>query len=232
MPMPKHPAAVLLTTAGFALAVGVGACKSEETTTDDDGTAIADVLYEGGATDEGLEAVLDKTPVEDKARAARFLWPSNGEIVSTANAPIEIWWDLGTNADARPAPSPSLFAPPSPIDPRWPVAPAAQHARIAPTFGERALDFLLGGVSTAHAHGTPMTGSGFFLTFSTPTNPKLLRVFTKSLGYVPDETKTALLTGQTEMITLTLVNAELVENRLAPDGGPFQTPVIEVGFRP
>lgn len=213
---------------GAAAALGLVAMVAcgEETTPADDGQALADVLYESGAVDEGLESLLAAAPTEDETRAARFLWPSNGEILSSDTVPLQIWWDLGTMAAA----SEPAVQDPAPRHRFLLGAPAAPRREVS--FGERALELLLGGVDEAHAHGTPMSGSGFFLTFATPSNPKLLRVFTKNMGYEPDETKRTLLTSQTEEITIELVTAEFDQNRIAQDGGPFRTKPITIGFRP
>jgi hypothetical protein len=223
MPSSSRRPARLSPAIGVIVALGVAALAAcGEETAPDDGQALADVLYESGAVDEGLESLLAATPKDDETRAARFLWPSNGEVLSSDTTPLQIWWDLGTMAMMRePASLPSPFV--------RDVAPAS--LRRAPSFGERALGLLLGGIEEAHAHGTPMSGSGFFLTFATPSNPKLLRVFTKNLGYEPDDAKRTLLTSQTEEITIELVTAEFDQNRIAQDGGPFRTKPITIGFR-
>ncbi len=77
------------------------------------------------------------------------------------------------------------------------------------------------GPSEAHAHGTPINGRAYFLVFSTPDKPKLLRVFTTLLSYTPDDAAWQKLVGAGE-VTASVVNALFETNRVTQDGGPFQ----------
>jgi hypothetical protein len=55
---------------------------------------IADVLYEGGATDEALEALLEGVVKDDPAEAAIFTWPADGEKLLKSN-PVSFCVRLG-----------------------------------------------------------------------------------------------------------------------------------------
>ena len=61
------------------------------------------------------------------------------------------------------------------------------------------------------------------LVFSTPSKPKLLRVFTSLDSYTPDAAAWQTLNdvGEGEVITLSLTSATLIGDGLTGNGGPF-----------
>ena len=66
------------------------------------------------------------------------------------------------------------------------------------------------------------------LVFSTPSNPKLLRVFSSMDSYTPDAAAWQTLNdaGEGEVITVSLTSATLIGDGLTGNGGPFiGTPV-------
>jgi hypothetical protein len=72
--------------------------------TDDAGTGggapeHTDVVFEGGATPEALDALLAKTPAHDPTKTAVFDWPSDGELLS-ADTPSSFCWHIGEPASS------------------------------------------------------------------------------------------------------------------------------------
>lgn len=74
---------------------------------------------------------------------------------------------------------------------------------------------------SAWAHGAPLYGRAYLLVFSTPSNPKVLRIFTTNLDYAFDDATWSTLSGVQGLVTLTITNAIFDANRIAADGGPF-----------
>jgi hypothetical protein len=114
--------------------------------------------------------------------------------------------------------------------------PAATPATFAWHIGEMAgvwpsLESMLG-PRAAYAHGAPVNGRGYFLVFSTPSSPKLLRVFTTDLTYTPDAAAWASLVGANLPISLTITNAIFEDNRVAQDGGPYVGSSVSFSISP
>lgn len=59
------------------------------------GVDLADVIYEGAATDEALVELLAATPVEDATQAASFTEPADGAAIDPA-APPTFKFDVGS----------------------------------------------------------------------------------------------------------------------------------------
>jgi hypothetical protein len=85
-----------------------------------------------------------------------------------------------------------------------------------------ALGWLLAGVRPAYAHGTPYSGTAYFVVFSTTANPKLLRVFTPNTNYTPDATALGTLKGANDTIHAVITDAIFDQNRIATSGGPWK----------
>jgi hypothetical protein len=64
---------------------------------------LADVIYEGGATDEALEALLAATAVDDPAQAAVVDEPTDGAMLEAAT-PVTVAWHIGATATGAPFP--------------------------------------------------------------------------------------------------------------------------------
>jgi hypothetical protein len=173
---------------------------------------IADVVFEGGATDEALEALIAAGATSDLTQGTRFLEPLAGATLDPST-PITFRWAVGqTDAKAPSVEAPSRVA----GVPRRSVADLAEPGLV-----ERALGALLG-VRTAHAHGTPIDGRAYFLVFRTESNPRLLRVFTTRLDYTPSSEAWAKLTGEGGgTITAEITGAIFEQNRIPADGGPW-----------
>lgn len=188
---------------------GTASCTSASGT--GGGADLSDVVYVSPATDEGLENMLQATVVTDASQAAAFTWPTTGTVVDFS-VPQTFCWIVGGGTAARDE---------SPAE-------RAEHPRAAVlerSFADRAAGslagLLLAGVPEAYAHGTPISGPAFFVTFSTSKNPKLLRVFTTALDYVTDAAAIAKLKTAGEPITAVVLHGEFDTNRIATGGGPF-----------
>jgi hypothetical protein len=180
---------------------------------------IADVLYEGGATDEALEALLEGVVKDDPAEAAIFTWPADGEKLLKSN-PVSFCVRIGPAEGAGASVAPGdvrLGAVSEP--PRWlGLLPAAAGA----TF------FAL--PQTALAHGTPISGRAYFFVFSTMDDTAVLRVFSMSPDYLPDAEALMRLHAVTDKIKVEVTNAIFEENRIPADAGPFKGVPITVQF--
>jgi hypothetical protein len=164
---------------------------------------ISGVVYEGLATDEALVILLGFEAQSDPAQNVVCDYPAAKMSLPAATA-ATFAWHIGESARLWP---PSLHD--------WALA---VDAMITPR--------------QAHAHGAPINGRGYFLVFSTPSAPKLLRVFTTELTYTPDATAWATLVAAGGPISLTITNAIFEDNRVAQDGGPFAGPGISFSITP
>jgi hypothetical protein len=201
-------------SAAFVASWGIG-CNGED-------TDLADVVYQGGTTDEALDAML-AAKVEDKpAEAALFTWPSNNDVVPLDPPPTFCWsWDE-TAMNGAPVQHDLRT-----YDIRTWVGHDEPKGKLAEA-GDVLLREVLAGIPSAHAHGTPLSGTGYFLVFSTTKDPKLIRVFTTAHDYTPDAAAMAKLKGAGEAIHAVVTTAEFDQNRIAQDGGPYKG--VEVTF--
>jgi hypothetical protein len=96
---------------------------------------------------------------------------------------------------------------------RLPELPSTIRSGLAEFFGP---------IKAACAHGEPLVGPGTFLTFSTATNPKVVRVLTSLTSYTPAQAEWDKLIAANAEMTLSLIGADFDLNRIADGGGPFQ----------
>lgn len=164
---------------------------------------IEGVVYEGLATDEALVILLGFDAQSVPAQNVVLDNPVP-QMSLPAASPATFAWHIGEMANAWP---PSLR--------EWPATFAAM---LEPR--------------PAYAHGAPINGRGYFLVFSTPSSPKLLRVFTTDLTYTPDATAWATLVSVGGPISLTVTNAIFEDNRIAQGGGPFAGSAISFSITP
>lgn len=166
-------------------------------------TDISDVVYDGLATDEALVILLGFKAQSDPSQNAVVDNPAPQMSLSAAS-PATFAWHIGEMASVSP-----------------------------PPLRKNTLDIgALLGPALAHAHGAPINGRGYFLVFSTPASPKLLRVFTTELTYTPDAAAWATLVSAGGPISLTVTNAIFEDNRVAQDGGPFAGAAISFSMMP
>jgi hypothetical protein len=175
---------------------GLGACGGDDTGADagpgPGGDDLSDVIYEAGASDEALVALLAAQAVLDDQRGTRFSAPADGAVLASST-PQSFEWYVGSSA---------RVTPPHRV-PWW-----RRAARVL-------------GPGVAHAHGAPVNGRAYFLGFASATQPKLLRVFTTRLDYLPDAAAWAKLAAAEGAITARIVSAIFETNRIVEDGGPF-----------
>jgi hypothetical protein len=184
----------MLRTAFFVLVASV-ALYAGACSSDDEplpNEELADVIYQGTTNDEALELLLTSTPVDDPTNEAELVWPPDGDSVP-ASPPPTFCWTVGAGASLAPM-TPA-------IDPGW-------------------LDEIVG-MRSAHAHGPPVNGPAYFVVFSTPSDPKLARVFTSEVEYTPDDAVWQKMIAVGGPITCTITTGIFDNNLLAADGGPF-----------
>jgi hypothetical protein len=169
-----------------------------------------DVIFQGGATDEAAYTLLHITPVSDPQSDATFTYPVDGTVVAAGAAPTFTWQSaLATMERTSERRLGVVF-----------IASPHEETTYVSRF-ELAL-----GVRAAYAHGTPMSGPGYFITFATAMNPKLLRVFTGNTSYAPDATAFGRLRSAGDVIHAQILSAVFIENRIALSSGPYQGPSI------
>lgn len=167
---------------------------------------IAGAVYVGAATDEGLLAVLSASPKERPASTPVITAPETGAVLEV---PTTFAYRIGATAEGR-APS--------------------QRERGRSVRVDKLMQ-LFGPERRAHAHGEPMNGPAFLLTFSTSSDPALLRVFTQEVEYIPGTAEWQTLAAIGEEITLVVTLAIFDQGRITQDGGPFRSAPLSFRVR-
>lgn len=165
------------------------------------------VVYEGDANDEALAALMAVEGPKDPATYAIFDEPKEGVVLPSAPAPT-FTWHLKTPSDAGTDSGAFLLRP----------APPQRQALLGPL-----LD-LFGKERAAEAHGTPLSGLGYLLLFSSEKNNDLLRVFTSKTSYTPGPGAMEILQGAEGLIQVWILTGVFDNNALTSDGGPFPGP--------
>lgn len=203
---------------------GGASCSSDkETTTGTTSTgstggaggAIAQdvVVYEGDANDEALAALTAVEGPMNPTTFAIFDEPKEGVVLPASPAPT-FKWHLKMPSDAGTDSGAFLLRP----------APPQRQALLGPL-----LD-LLGKERAAEAHGTPLTGLGYLLLFSSDKNNDLLRVFTSKTTYTPGPGAMEILQGVDGVIQVWILTGVFDNNALTADGGPFRGPWTSFEF--
>jgi hypothetical protein len=78
--------------------------------------------------------------------------------------------------------------------------------------------------------GTGFTGVAFLLVFSTPSNPKLLRVVTTDSSFTPSAAAWKMLTSSSETVTFKLASGTFENDELTAEGGPHQGQALVLSF--
>ncbi len=195
---------------GFGLGLFGGCGDSGSDGTGGQGPDISDVIYEGGTNDEALEALLAAAVVEDAEKVPVVTWPLDGDEMPDDEIPWFGWQPASELAQAPVQPTPHRYG-------RTLPPPSLQ-----PTVVQRVMEPLLAGVRSAHAHGEPISGPGFFAVISSESEPELVRVFTTAREYLPTEEVWEKIKAVNEPITVTVTAAEFDNNRIAQEGGPWK----------
>jgi hypothetical protein len=174
-----------------------GACSSESPSSkpEGEGPDIEGVVYLGQTNDEGLEVLLGATV--SSASTPRVALPEDGAVLTE---PATFTVEAGTTARLEP------------------VLQSVPRPRFA--LGE-----LFGPERLAHAHGVPMNGEAYLLTFSSAEEPHLLRVFTDIRSYEPDDSEWTTLAAAGS-VTLSVRMGVFEEGRLPGGAGPFESAPI------
>ena len=157
-------------------------------------TGPTDAIYAGTATDEGLAVFDGATSTPDAAKAPALTAPAAGSKVPAAT-PVKLTWKA----------SPTAFPTPT---------RAPRYEGSSP----------FGAMRAAHAHGTPMNGRAYLLTFKSGGN-RIARVFTTNTEFTPDDATWTKL-KQAKSIEVVLATAQYDQNNIVPGSGPFEAPGV------
>jgi hypothetical protein len=171
---------------------------------DDVAPGLADVLFEGSASDEAWLAIDEAPVTEDPAGASWTFTPTRWSRAGTA--PTFTWSSSLSGVRHRRAPH---GLPPD--------GDASPGIRLA-----RGFDALL--VPVAHAHLPPITGQVYRLIFTIPGEGAPLRVLTTDPSFTPGAAALTSLNRATGPVALELVHTYLVGNRVME--GPYRLPPI------
>ncbi|WP_437808016.1 hypothetical protein [Sorangium sp. So ce1078] len=188
------------------------------------GPNLDDVIYEGGATDEALIALLAAEPKDEPSQGTAFDAPEDGATLPGDAAPELTFHVAGAAQRTAPraAPAPRSAG----------AAPGAREAGAAGASLWAEVGALLGPVRAAQAHGTPINGRAYFLVFSTAEREGLLRVFTTKLSYTPDAAAWEKLRAAGAPLTVSVLNAVFENNRIVQGGGPFTGEPVSFSVAP
>jgi hypothetical protein len=148
-------------------------------------------------SDEALERMVEKTPVDEPSERLEFRTPTEGEVFARDSAPTFAWHRVESARRQTPRER----------------SPWQRFAHELKTF--------VSPIGVAHAHGPPYSGTAYFLVFSTAEDSKVLRVFTAGVSFTPDPESWEKLVTATGEITLDVSSAVFEESLLAHNGGPF-----------
>jgi len=160
---------------------------------------LADVVYEGKATDEALQRLLSTSATEDLTGPPEFSVPSNNAVIPESTWPTFTWKLRSTATGRNPAKRPDI---------------------------RRTQRFAWGAERTAHAHGTPVNGRAYYLLFANAAGEPVLRVFTTASSYAPSGDPWQKLVNAGGPITATLTTALYEDNNIVPNSGPNRGPSI------
>jgi hypothetical protein len=193
------------------------------------GASLDDVIFEGGATDEALAALLAGDVTDDPAQAAYLTTPVEGASVPTSS-PVTFAWRVGA------PPSGALRTVPTRRfgngAPRPDVGPSRFAVLERPSSPVGDLIAWLGPARVAYAHGAPVNGRGYLLVIEDAEGRPLRRVFTLDLTHTPAQADWSTLTQTPGILRASVLGAVFEDNRVATDGGPWQGPETSFSFAP
>jgi hypothetical protein len=169
------------------------------------------VVYDGDANDEALAALVAVEGPKTPTTYAIFDAPAEGAVLPASPAPT-FTWHLKTAPESDAGTDSGAFL--------LRAKPPERFASLGPL-----LD-LFGPERAARAHGTPLSGLGYLLLFTTETNNDLLRVFTSKTSYTPGTGAMEIFKGVKGVIQAWILTGVFDNNALTPDGGPFPGPWI------
>lgn len=193
----------LIAASAFSLPIFTSACSDDHAHGGEGGGSGDEVLYEGSATDEAYEALVDATPVEDATQASYLSSPTAAMTVSAAT-PLTFSWQVGQGSAAPPS-----------ID----GARLGERASKSPNIVE-SLKWLVD-MPVAHAHGDPVNGRAYLLEVRNG-DTVVHRVFTTNLEHTPSADAWQTITEGGGERSVSVLNAVFEDNRVAQGGGPFK----------
>ncbi|WP_437275583.1 hypothetical protein WME90_30600 [Sorangium sp. So ce375] len=213
-----------------SVAMYAGACgDSHEHGDTSSDPSLADVIYEGGTTDEALEALLAVEPKDEPSQGTVFDAPEDGAALPGDAAPELTFHVAGTARRTAPGAAPELGLA---AGMRELAAPGTRELAAPGASIVAELGALLGPARAAWAHGTPINGRAYFLVFATAERELLLRVFTTKLSYTPDAAAWDKLRAAGAPITVSVINAVFENNRIVQGGGPFSGEPLTFSIQP
>jgi hypothetical protein len=191
-------------TGAFYLFTFTTACDDEEVGADG-------VIYQGGATDEALDALTAAQTKNDPAKALAFEEPTQDQVVDSDTPFTFIWAEAGASASI----SPRELAP---VRVRTEDLFLPKAREVDPM--ERAFGVLLENTPVAHAHGDPISGAAYYLVFSSASDKNIVEVFTTNTDYAPGPDEWAKLKGVEGSVSVRLTWAQFESNRVTE--GPWE----------
>jgi len=166
--------------------------------------SLADVIFEGSASDEAWLAIDEAPTTDDPTGASWTFTPTRWS--RTGAAPTFTWMSALPGVHRRRTPN---------------VTPARRESHTRDALAHGLAQFLF---PVAHAHLPPVTGNVYRLVFTIPGNAAPLRVLTTDRSFTPGSAAFASLNRATGPITLELVHTYLLTNRVME--GPYRIPAI------
>ncbi len=177
----------------------------------------SDIQLFESTTPAALLALLAATPINDPTRAASLTWTGDGEELPASPIFCFEWGlpALGSLSPSLPAEHPHSGAFLGSASPR-------------PSEGWRALLGAFGPPRQAHADTPTLSGMAYLMVLSTPTDDKLLRIFTTDKQYDPSTEQWDKVVAAQTKITIQILTATFDHDKIIPDGGPFASTPIQV----
>ncbi len=181
-----------LTRALLCASLGVAVTYTPACDHHDDETTPDDpgTVYQGGTNDEAL-AALEGAKTTESATGPALTAPAADAVLPATPAPAFTWSTGGSTGELLPRRAPS-FTTPLPFGP----------------------------LRRAHAHGAPVNGRAYLLTFTGASGSVVLRVFTTTTTYTPDAASWERIRTAGATVTAAVTTASFDNNNLVQDGGP------------
>jgi hypothetical protein len=180
------------------------ACVSSPPPGESDGKVdpkLADVVFEGDATDDALATLLAVDSMPNVHIGPRITHPPTNAVMLDSEV-VTFEWEADGSTALRLLP---------------------EERRLIPTW----LTELLGPERAAQAAPVQTTGRGYYLLFSTDEDPRLLRVFTTKTTYKPDKKAWDILRSAGMWTKLTVTSAQFWDLAMLPGSGPYAGDPIE-----
>ncbi len=185
---------------------------------DDSGAADARIVYE--ASHPALDALLAAPQVDDGLQAVHLIEPVDGEMLD-ANTPVTFRWRVGPGAARLQTPvvprSSMLAGLSEVVEPPLELSLSLMQSLVSP-------------LRTAHAHGPPISGRGYYLVAQDEEGVSRYRLWTTALEHTPGDIDWKILAEASGTVRITVVNALFHDDVVVQGGGPWAGNVTTVRF--